>query len=111
MLRDDAATAGNILDAARKAIEFSSGRSRADLDSDEMLALSLVHLPEIVGEAASQVSEGYRAEHPELPWRKMIGLRNRLIHGYFNVNMDIVWDTVMTDLPPLVKQLEALVKD
>lgn len=110
MRRDDSASVRNILDAARKALDFSSGRSRRDLDADEKLALSLVHLLEIVGEAANQVSEGYRERHPDVPWRKMIGLRNRLIHGYFDVNLDIVWDTVASDLPPLVKQLEDLVK-
>lgn len=74
-----------------------------------MLAISLVHLLEIIGEAANAVSEEFCVKHPNVPWRKMISLRNRLIHGYFDINLDIVWDTVMEDLPPLVADLEKLV--
>ncbi|MCK4265831.1 MAG: DUF86 domain-containing protein [Thermoplasmata archaeon] len=108
MQRDDTVCIKHVLDAARKAVEFSKGRNRRDLDSDEKLALSLVHLLEIVGEAASGVSEDYRKEHPGVPWKNMIGLRNRLIHGYFDVNYDIVWDTVVSDLPPLITEMEKL---
>ncbi len=108
MQRDDTVCIKHVLDAARKAVEFSKGRNRRDLDSDEKLALSLVHLLEIIGEAASGVSEDYRKEHPGVPWKNMIGLRNRLIHGYFDVNYDIVWDTVVSDLPPLITEMEKL---
>lgn len=73
-----------------------------------MLALSLVRLLEIIGEAASGVSDGYRAKHPAIPWKKMIGLRNRLIHGYYDIDQDIIWDTVRGDLPPLIAMLEKL---
>ena len=109
MQRDDATRVRHILDAARKACEFASGRKRPDLEKDEMLALSLVRLLEIIGEAAGDVSEEYRAKHADIPWKKMIGLRNRLIHGYFDIDLDIVWDTVAGDLPPLIKALEKLV--
>jgi uncharacterized protein with HEPN domain len=68
----------------------------------------VIRLLEIVGEAASQVSEGYRTKHPDIPWKNMVALRNRLIHGYFDVDLDIVWDTVNTDLPPVVKLLKKL---
>lgn len=108
MQRDDTVCIKHVLDAARKAVEFSKGRNRADIHSDEMLALSLVRLLEIVGEAASDVSEDYRKGHPDVPWKKMVGLRNRLIHGYFDVNYDIVWDTVVSDLPPLITEMEKL---
>lgn len=64
-----------------------------------MLALSLVRLLEIIGEAANNVSEGFRSEHPDIPWRKVVGIRKRLIHGYFDLDLDIVWDTVRKDLP------------
>ena len=65
----------------------------------------------MIGEAANTVSKETQAGHPEIPWRKMSGLRNRLIHGYFNVNLDIVWDTLRQDLPPLVEQLSRLLDD
>lgn len=109
MQRDDDVYVRHVLDAARKAMSFAHGRTREDLDKDEMLAISLVHLLEIIGEAANAVSEEFCAKHPHVPWKKMISLRNRLIHGYFDINLDIVWDTVMEDLPPLAADLEKLV--
>jgi len=108
MRRDDSISVKHALEAARKAVDFSEGHGREDLDFDEKLALSIVRLLEIIGEAANSVSEEYRMKHPDVPWKKMVALRNRLIHGYFDVNHDIVWDTVRSDLPPLIKALEAL---
>jgi len=108
MQRDDIACLHHILDAADKAIFFVKGKARKDLDTDEMLSLSLVRLLEIIGEAANGVSPAFRDRFPNIPWRKMTGLRNRLIHGYFDVNLDIVWDTILEDLPPLVKDLKAI---
>ena len=109
MQHEDETRIRHILDAARKALDFANSRKRTDLDKDEMLALSLVRLLEIIGEASGDVSEEYRAKHPQIPWKKMVGLRNRLIHGYFDIDLDIVWDTVMGDLPPLIAALEKLV--
>ncbi len=73
-----------------------------------MLRMALVRLLEIIGEAARGVSAATRESHPGIAWSQMAGMRDRLIHGYFDVNLDIVWDTVSHDLPPLVAQLEQL---
>jgi uncharacterized protein with HEPN domain len=73
-----------------------------------VLNLALVRLLEIVGEAAGRVSEVERALHPEIPWPQIVGLRNRLIHGYDAVDHDILWQIITDDLPPLVKALEAI---
>ena len=108
MQRDDIDCLHHIIDAASKAALFVEGKTRKDLDANEMLALSLVRLLEIIGEAANGVSLTFRDRFPHIPWRKMAGLRNRLIHGYFDVNLDIVWDTILEDLPPLVKDLKAI---
>ena len=99
----------HILDAAREAVNFAEGRSRADLDTDRKLNLSLVRLLEIIGEAARGLSQEFRQEHPDLPWKSMVGIRDRLIHGYFDINLDVVWQTVTEDLPPLIAQLEKIV--
>ena len=88
------------------AVTSTSGWTRADLDLGELPTLGLIRLLEVIGEAANLVSPETRARHPEVPWRKMAGLRNRLIHGYFSVNLDIVWDTIRSDLPPLIRLLE-----
>jgi len=109
MQRDDIVCVRHILDAARKAMDFTQNRVRGDLEVDEMLSLSLVRLLEIVGEAANGVSADFQKKHPHIPWKKMVGLRNRLIHGYFDVNLDIVWDTIVEDLPPLVADLEKII--
>ena len=73
-----------------------------------MLVLSLVKSVEILGEAASKVSEGLRNDYPDFPWREMVTMRNRLVHGYFDINLDIVWQTVVTELPPLIAALESV---
>ena len=99
----------HMLDATRKAIQFVQGQSRADLDADDMLALALVRLLEGVGEASKGVSPGLRRSCPEIPWDPIGGTRDRLIHGYFDVDFDIVWAIITTDLPPLIAQLEKIV--
>jgi len=108
MFKDDHVRINHILDAAREAVAFSQGRSRADLDSDRQLNLSLVRLLEIIGEAARGISPEFRRAHPDLAWKSMARMRDRLIHGYFDVNLDVVWETVTTDLPVLIDKLETL---
>jgi uncharacterized protein with HEPN domain len=95
-----------MLDSARDALSFVSGKSRIDLDGSRMLALSLVKSIEIIGEAASRVSPTCRAMSAGIPWPEIIGMRNRLIHSYFDINLDIVWRTITEELPPLIAQLE-----
>ena len=96
-------------DAAQQALLFIQGETRGSLDENIMLVFALVKAIEIIGEAASQVSAGFQEAHPQIPWQVIIGMRNRLIHAYFDVNLDIVWETVTEDLPPLIAELERLV--
>ena len=97
-----------MLDAATEALSFASGRTREDLHKDRMLVLSLVKDVEIIGEAAGKVSAQTQARHAEIPWAHIQGMRNRLIHAYFDVNLDVVWSTVTNDLPPLVEALTGI---
>lgn len=71
--------------------------------------LSLVKAIEVIGEAATQVGDATRKENPSIPWAQIIAMRYRLVHVYFDINLDILWQTVQQDLPPLIAQLEALV--
>ena len=96
----------HMLDAAREAVSFIAGKNRQDLDGSRMLALSLVKDIEILGEAASKVTEEGKREYPDIPWRDIIAMRNRLIHGYFDIDLNIVWHTVTDELPPIIQQLE-----
>lgn len=95
----------HMLDAALEAVEFASGHCRSDLEANRMLARALVRDIEIVGEAASQVSPASRQSCPAIPWASVVGMRNRLIHGYFDIDLDRVWDTVVDDLPALIDEL------
>jgi len=99
----------HMLDAAREAAQMAQGKTRADLDTDRPLNLSLVRLLEIVGEAAGRVPADERAKYSGIPWVQIVGLRNRLIHGYDNVDYDILWEIVTKDLPPLIAELEKIV--
>jgi uncharacterized protein with HEPN domain len=98
----------HLADALNSAIRFVQGRERSDLDADEMLLFALVRAVEIVGEAASQVTAETRAQLPDLPWNSMVGMRNRLVHAYFDINRDILWTTVTEAAPPLVERLKRL---
>jgi uncharacterized protein with HEPN domain len=102
---DDRVTLRQMLDHAEEAVALAGDRTRTALAADRMLFLALLKLVEIVGEAASRVSEPILAAHPEIPWREMVGTRNRLIHGYDAVDADILWDIVVPDFPLLVKQI------
>ena len=98
-----------MLDAAHKAREFVQGRHRSDLETDEMLALALVRLLEIFGEAAARVSAEVQIQLPAIPWRQITGTRNHLVHGYFNVDLDIVWSIIQHDLPPCIAALGPII--
>ena len=108
MRGDDLVRLRHMLDAAREAMEFALKRTRADLDNDRQFVLSLVKETEIVGEAAYQISDVTRNELPEIPWADIIGMRHRLVHAYFNINLDVLWKTVQQDLPVLAALLERL---
>ena len=96
----------HMLDAAKEAVKFAPGKSRKDLDNDRMLTLAITKSIEIIGEAASRVTEPCKAENENIPWSDISGMRNRLIHGYFDINLDIVWETIQTALPELIESLE-----
>ncbi len=109
MLGSDLIRLLHMLDAAREAIGFAEGKSRQDLDSDRMLTLAIVKSIEIIGEAAAKVTPETRNAAPDIPWPGIIGMRNRLIHAYFDVDLNRVWDTITDDLPPIITALEKAV--
>jgi len=108
---DDNVSMRHMLDHAREAVEMAQGRTRSNLDVNRMLQLALTRLVEIVGEAATRVSLEARQQQPEIPWPQIIGLRNRLIHGYDAVDLNILWDIVQDDLPPLIAELERILAE
>lgn len=110
-MRRDADYLLDILQAAKLANEFAAGKSFEEFCADFQCHFAAVRAIEIIGEAANRISEVTRQEHPELPWRQMISMRNRLIHGYDDLDLDIVWDTIRNDIPPLINLLEPLVQE
>ena len=110
-LRDEVFRLRHMLDHAREAVEICSARRRSDLDRDRLFNLALVRLVEIVGEAANKVSPELQAAHPEIPWREIVSMRNRIIHGYDSVDFDILWAVVRDDLPALIERLEAMLPE
>ncbi|RKY61774.1 MAG: hypothetical protein DRP95_02400 [Candidatus Latescibacterota bacterium] len=109
MKKHDVIRLRHMLDAAKDALSFVADKSRDDLDADRMLTLSLVKCIEIIGEAASRLSKECRKMYPQIPWSDIIGMRNRLIHAYYDVNLDVLWQTVMKDIPPLIAHLETII--
>ncbi len=108
MQRDEAYLL-DILIAARKALKFLEDITWEGFERSELHQHAVIRPLEIIGEAARRVSQQTRDAHPEIPWEQMIGMRNRLIHEYFRVNMTTVWETVQNDLPRLITLIEPLV--
>ena len=103
--RDPSVSLRQMRDHAQEVVELVRGRNRSDLDTDRLLALAVVRLLEIIGEAAGRVAADEQARRPGIAWPSIVGLRNRLIHGYDDIDHDIVWQIVTSDLPSLVLEL------
>ncbi len=99
---DDTLYVGHMVDLAMKARELVGERDREQYDGDETLQFALVHLIQTIGEAARHVSVEGRAAQPEIPWHRIIGMRHRIVHDYFDVDTDIVWEVVSSDLAALI---------
>lgn len=110
MRNEDRFRLQHMLDAAREALAFAAGKHREHLNSDRKLVLALVKDIEIIGEAAYQTSDETRRRLTNVPWEDIIGMRHRLVHAYFDINLDILWKTVTDDLPPLIKTLEEILR-
>ncbi|MGH3635050.1 HepT-like ribonuclease domain-containing protein [Mycobacterium sp.] len=105
MRPDDQIRLRHLTEPASKAVGYCAGRQRADLDSDELLRLAVTKLVEIVGEAAKHISPELRAAAPDVPWAVAARMRDRLVHHYFDINLDILWRTVTEELPSLLETL------
>lgn len=106
----DIARLTHMLEAAQEATAFALGRKREDLDTDRQLQYSLVRCVEIIGEAASKITPEFRMATPQIDWDDIIGMRHRLVHTYYDINLSIVWRTVEVELPPLIAELEKILK-
>ena len=107
--RDETLFLVDMLNHASEAIELLGGADSTDLRRDRVTELAVRKLVEVVGEAAGRVSPATRQRHPEIDWAQIVAVRNRLVHGYDDVDLTILRDIVQNDLPPLADQLTAIV--
>lgn len=98
----------HMRDYARKVVSLAAGKEKADLEEDEMFCLAMTRLIELIGEAASKYPKEKQIEYPQIPWPKIISMRNRLIHGYDFVDYDILWDAITINMPQLLAELEKI---
>src|SRR5947209_6164312 len=108
MPKDDSVYLGHMLDAALKIAARIQGKSRAEYDASEDLQIVLTFLIQTIGEAASRVSSETRDGHPEIPWKQIVGMRNRIVHDYMNIDADIVFEVVTRNIPALIAQLQSM---
>ena len=109
--RDDRVSLVDMLIHAKEAVDLLGEASADELKSNRVMQLALMRLVEIVGEAANRVSLTTQQRHPEIPWPLIIGMRNRIVHEYDNVNLNVLWDTITNELPTLIGQLEAILAE
>ena len=103
MLQDeDRIRIRHMLDAAKRVIAFTDRVPKEQFLQDDKLHLAVIRLFEILGEAANNISDDLQEEYHEVPWREIAGVRNRLIHGYFDVDLNIIWQIIQQDIPPLI---------
>jgi uncharacterized protein with HEPN domain len=109
-VRTDTPYLSHIKDECQYLLEKSEGMAFEAFISDETATRAFVRSLEIIGEAVKNISEEFKKEHPEIPWKEIAGTRDKLIHEYFGVNYKIVWESVKKDVPMLKRQIEELLK-
>ena len=110
MENKDSARLKHMLDSGRAILLFAKNRRRIDLDKDRLFMSGVLREFEVLGEAASKVSEKTKKQFPQLPWKELVGMRNRLIHAYFDVDHDIIWKTIRDYLPTFIEELEQIIR-
>ncbi|MBS0620972.1 MAG: DUF86 domain-containing protein [Verrucomicrobia bacterium] len=109
MENKDLARLKHMLDSAEAILSFTKGKRRASLDNNRILLSAVLRELEIIGEAANRISDKTKKRFPDLPWRELVGMRNRLIHAYFDVDHDIIWQTVRESIPSFLSQLQVII--
>lgn len=109
MQHDDTVYLVHMLEMARKAVAHASGVTKDQFLANDVLEMALVHIVQVIGEAARRVSPETRERHHDIPWVEIIGMRHKVVHDYLEVDWNVVWKTVTEDLPALVSRLERIV--
>lgn len=101
----------DILQAAEEALDFVQGMEFSNFSSDRKTNLAVVRALEVIGEAARHIPQRARRRHPQVSWQDMVAMRNKLIHGYFGVDLEVLWRTVQVDLPPLRDEIRGMLAE
>ena len=101
----------DMLHYSQEAVDITQGKTRQDLDNERLLNLAVVRLLEIIGEAANKIPREECLKYPEIPWHAIVSMRNRLIHAYGDIDLDIVWQVVKENLPTLIKNLKVIISN
>ena len=99
----------HIRDAIKSILEYTKDVNKKSFNSKELIQDAIIRRFEIIGEAAKNVSNEFREKYSDIPWKKIVGLRDKLIHGYFNVDVERVWNVIIDDIPVLKKQIEDII--
>jgi len=98
----------HILESIDNIVEFTNGISYNDLSTDKLLNFAVIKNLEIIGEASYKITKDFKAKHPEVEWRLIIDLRHVLVHGYYKIKQEVIWDIIQRDLMPLREQIQTL---
>lgn len=109
-MRDQLERLHDILEAIER-IETHSSKGRAVFERDELIQTWIVHHLQVIGEAAAGLDMKFQDKHPTIPWKEIVGMRNVLVHGYFDVDLDIVWEVVEKELPNLKSEIQRLIDE
>lgn len=109
MRAEDRIRLKHMVEAGQAALKFVDGKKSSDLQTDQMLLFAVVRAIEVLGEAANKVSEDLQSANQSIPWRAIVGMRNRLVHAYFDVDTEMVWKTLQNEIPGLLRTLEAII--
>lgn len=101
----------HMLEAANSCLQFADNKKREDLENDKMFSFAVIRALEIFGEAAANISKHFQKKHSQIEWRDITGMRNRLIHAYFDIDYDIVWEAIRYEIPKIIPHLENLLSE
>jgi uncharacterized protein with HEPN domain len=108
---DDPTRLHHIIDAGKETMSLIQNLDRNSFEENRVLVLAVTRLVEIIGEASAKISSDTKTKYPQIPWQAMVGMRNRIVHAYFDIDLNILWQTITEDLPPLIAELEKILPE